>query len=298
MRIVVTGSNGYVGSNIVEKLKSSNQIIGIGLSEKSIHDDINYIQSDLSLNFEYLRLAEHIGNCDVMIHTSANLSKDSYSKELIDVNCFGSLNITELCKLIKPKLLVNISSIPIIGKPNELPIKENHSNNPQTLYHLTKLFAEKAISFVSNEGINFINLRIPSPVGMNMKVNSILPIFVTKAMQNEPIVLSGNGGRRQNYIDVRDIADCIQTIISRNLNVSGLFNIGSYNTISNLELASLCIHLLNSKSTIEYNGKPDPEEELNWNIDSTKLITTFNYENKYSIEKSILSVRDYLETIQ
>jgi nucleoside-diphosphate-sugar epimerase len=112
--------------------------------------------------------------------------------------------------------------------------------------------------------------------------------MIENALSDRPLVLYGEGSRRQNYVDVRDIASAIEKCISTRQ--GGIFNIGGMSSISNKELAETCIRCLGSQSVIEYAGKPDPEEGINWEVSIAKARKLIGYEPALSIEDSILGI--------
>ena len=94
--------------------------------------------------------------------------------------------------------------------------------------------------------------------------------------------------RQQNYVDVRDIARA--TILCLEKNMSGLYNIAGKESISNYELASLCIDRCNSRSRIEFNGTSDVEDDYKWIVSNEKANRNFGYDPTYSVGDAIDSV--------
>ncbi len=92
----------------------------------------------------------------------------------------------------------------------------------------------------------------------------------------------------QNYVDVRDIARAVE--LGLGSSASGVFNIAGARSISNLDLAKLCIQLTGSRSTIAFSGAPDVEEGLRWEISTARAHKAFGYTPAYSLEDSICAV--------
>ena len=147
-----------------------------------------------------------------------------------------------------------------------------------------------------NPVIKTISLRLPSPIGADMPSSKVFSVFVDKCLKNKPLILLGKGGRIQNYIDIYDISEAIKACLT-NPDKSGVYNIASPHSYSNLELAQLCISTLNSKSKIEFSGTPDPEEENKWLIDINKAKNDLNFITSKDIKESILERKEYCENI-
>lgn len=291
MNILITGVNGFLGREISRYLfyKKYN-IIGISLENNYFgNEKIKYIKADISKN-NFLKVLEenNLNDIDVIVHCAALINYEEHNLDLIKVNCEGFFNIVELAKKYHCKKLIYISSIQVIGKIKEIPIKETHEKEPLTLYHSTKLFGENYLNNISN--IKKIVFRITSPIGKGMPKNKIMRVFVEKSLRNEDIVLLGKGKRVQNYIDVFDIARAIECAIEAD-NPNGVYNIASPKSISNIELAELCKFLLKSDSKILFNGV-DKEEDNKWIVDTSKAEKELGFIAKKSIEESIFEIKE------
>lgn len=287
MNIVVTGCNGFIGKNICEWLKKKGyKVIGIG-QEDTFHKYIDqYIKSDISSSSFIDEIIAKIDACSVIVHTAAVLSKDNFNQALIEVNCIGALNVFKVATKIRCNLLINISGAPIIGFPMMHPISEEHFVSPRSLYHATKVMQEYIFNLAEIYGIRSVQLRVPSPIGTGMNPKTILSVFLENCLKNEPISILGKGSRRQNYIDVRDIATYVIKCIE-NQNVHGCYNIGVSDTISNLELAEMCKRISMSNSEIKFSGSEDPEEGVIWDYSTEKAIRELKFVPEYTLEDTI-----------
>lgn len=292
MKILMTGTNGFVGGILTKELKKKYEVIGIGRSDvpKSIVD--RYYKWDISS--EICPFINEIMDIDVIVHAAACISVDNLDANLITVNCVGTYNIFRLALEIKPKQVFYISSLPIIGIPRDMAIDENTSDNPLTMYHATKLAGENIIMQLDKYDITAISLRIPSPIAPSMPVKSILPLFIKKALTGENIVLNGKGTRKQNYLDVREIAK----LIAENVGVevpSGVYCLGAEETISNYELAELIIHESGSTSKILFSGKEDFSDGIDWFVDFSKATRLLGFQPIISIQKSVCDIIEYMK---
>ncbi|MFC1461804.1 NAD-dependent epimerase/dehydratase family protein [Verrucomicrobiota bacterium] len=156
---------------------------------------------------------------------------------------------------------------------------------PFTAYHASKLFGEHLVRIANRKKPTGATLRLTSPVGPGMPENRILSVFAKQALTGRPIQLAGQGSRRQDYVDVRDIAYAVELCLKGR--VKGLYNIAGGTSISNRELAETCVRVLNSSSPIEFSGAPDPEEGIIWDVSIAKASRQFGYEPQHGIEQSI-----------
>lgn len=288
MKILVTGSNGFIGGYITEYLLGKGyDIIGLGTKNESSTPILKYIKIDISDRKKLLELAkEELKDIDVVVHAAASLSKNDFDERLIQSNMIGLYNMIELATLTACKKFIYISSCPVIGIPKDIPINEKHDLLPNTMYHITKLSGEYMVNLLEKYNIKPVSLRIPSPIGKNMPANTILSVFIKKAMEDEDLIIYGKGSRKQNYVDVRDIVQAVYLCIQKD-KAGRCYNIASKAAISNGELAKYCIDVINSKSSIKFNGLEDPLEGQDWTIDITKAKEELGYEPRYTISDSI-----------
>ena len=286
-KVLLTGANGFIGTALFSALKEAGYyVIGIGRKKECEYDCDEYYSADISSDS---LLALPVKDCFALVHAAASLGKGLWQQDVFDTNITGTFNVIKLALNSGCKKFVYTSSLPIIGKPENLPIGESHSVNPPTFYHATKLIGEEMVNLLPQSGINGISLRIPSPVGEGMPCTTILPIFLKKAVAGEPIELSGKGTRKQNYIDKRDICAAVLGILSCDVD-SGVYNIGAKKAVSNHELAQLCVKMTNSKSEIRFNGNPDPTDDFDWTVDCRKAEKAFGFSPKYDVTDSINAI--------
>jgi UDP-glucose 4-epimerase len=295
MIVLITGANGFIGTTIANVLsKENHKIFGIGrtdYSECELFD--NYYKCDISKNTDIDDLIKKVPKCDVIVHVAAIISFDSFDSKMMEVNCNGTLQIGRFAIATGAKQIVYISSVPIISKPQKVPINENNNkDNPTTLYHLTKLMGEKILQLPEFNNIVMTVLRISAPISPNMPENRMLPLFLKKAMSGEPITLNGNGGRIQNYVDTRDIGKAVQFSILKCK--SGLFLIGGQSK-SNYEIALICNELCNSNGYIQDTGRIDPEEEYRWIISIEKSRKELGFKPEYSIKDTLIEMKKAIE---
>jgi nucleoside-diphosphate-sugar epimerase len=112
-------------------------------------------------------------------------------------------------------------------------------------------------------------------------------------MNNKKIEIAGQGSRKQNYIDIRDIARAVE--LSLENHVSGIFNIASTGCISNLDLARRCVELCDSRSEIEFSGRTDAEEGYVWDVSIEKARKKLCFTPLYTIDAAIYAAIDDLK---
>lgn len=301
MNVLVTGSNGFIGSHTVEYLKEKGcHVIGLGRKRQSTCNVDQYVSCDVdSDELEHVfQICAETYPIQAVVHLAADMRKEPYGVEIVSHNCVGTQRLLEQCELYQVNSFIQISSLPVIGKPIEHPITENHPIKPPTVYHATKVMEELLANYADyHHGLRTVSFRISAPVGPRMNYQTIFPTFVKNAIENKDLVLSGRGTRKQTYVHVSDIAQAIYlALISENAH--GVYNLSSENLISNYELAKKCIEVLQSESEIKFSGQDDYMDDYCWDVSLEKICTDLGYKPKIGLEQAIYEQAEYMKRLE
>ena len=289
MRILVTGSSGLVGGAIARRLvEEGHEVVGLSRrSSANLPGEVQQVQGDIAA----LSFREAVGGvapCQAVVHAAASRDYRDDASEISLTNGLGTQQVVALARTWAAEHFVYISGITVIGRPVDLPITEDHATHPLTAYHASKLYGEHLVEIACRAGPAGAILRLTAPVGPGTPDNRILSIFVRRALDNAPITLHGQGLRRQDYVDVRDVGlavgDCIEQ------RVAGVYNIAGGRAVSNRELAEQCIRRLDSTSAITFSGRPDPDDDVVWDVSIDKASAAFDYSPRHTLDVSIDAV--------
>lgn len=280
MRVVVTGDGGHIGGAIKRHLIDTGwEVVGMSRTGEP--------SWDIGADDFTEKIGPLIGSADAIVHCAAALGRQLTDSEISRVNGIGTQNIIEAAAKLGAGRLVYLSSLPVIGRAQYLPIDEDHPVNPATAYHASKLYGEHLMRLACGPQLSTVSLRLTSPIGPHTPRGRIFSTFVQNAMSGVPLTLMGKGGRGQNYVDVRDIASAVRQCLAST--TTGVCNIGGTTTVSNHDLARACIEVIGSKSVIQFSGTPDPAEAELWDVSIEKARQSFGYEPKFGLTDSIES---------
>lgn len=288
MRILVTGASGHVGGAVAAHLAAAgHEVVGLSRRPAAVPGLAEHVAADIASD-DFDRATAALARCDAVVHAAAALEKDLAAPAVAATNCAGTQRVLGLARAWRAESVVYVSGIPVIGVPRELPITEDHPTAPATAYHASKLFGEHLMAVATADGLPAVSLRLPSPVGPGMPANRIVSVFVRQAAAGEPLRVAGAGTRRQNYVDVRDVARAVELAVEAR--AEGLFNVAGSGTVSNRELAELCVRTLGSESAIESSGQDDPEEGMVWDVSIAKAAEQLGWEPRHDLEESVRAV--------
>ncbi len=289
MKVLITGAAGFIGGAISKHLiKHGIEVIAFDQKQPAIEGLSKIIQMDIGVDSPGARIADEIGSCDAIVHAAAVINMGFDNPDVIITNCLGTQQLLRSAEILEARCFVYLSSVPVIGVPKKLPITEDHPAEPLTAYHASKLFGEHLVGIASGKNLAGTILRLTSPVGPGMPDNKILSAFVRRSMADLPLQLIGRGTRKQNYVDVRDVAEVIWSCLQRRF--SGIFNIAGRTCISNIELAEKCIRILRSSSEMQFIDRKDPEEGIVWDVSIKKAEKVLAYNPLHDIDNTILAM--------
>lgn len=281
MKILLTGGNGFIGGHVHRAFtQAGHHVVTVSRSSTESTD----LEAMLGAPSYVTSVSNFVPSCDAIVHLAACIDYDDRNPDLVSVNVGGAQQILELARSWQVRQVIYASGLPVIGIPQHLPITEEHPLNPLTVYHATKLAGEKVLGVMRRDGISLASLRITAPVGKGMPDKRLLSTLVRRALQGKKITILGKGGRQQDYIDVRDIAQAFLACL--NQKIDGTYNIGSGSPLSNKTLAEQCSSILKSKSRIKFTGIDDAEDQV-WDVSIARATEAFGYAPQHDMTSTI-----------
>ena len=237
MKILVTGSSGFLANFLIKKLKKKHKIIKADLPKIDIS------------NFNKINNLIVRTKPDLVIHTAAakGASKSHlFPKKFFDVNSFGTLNICESMRINKVKKMVYISSCSFY-KRKKKEIKEDDLKDFNNPYGYGKYLGELIINYYSEKyKFNSISLRPNLISGNHLVQDNLFYDIIKEVRQTGRATVFGDGNHEREFIHPYDIYSAINLWLrKKNKN-----NFSVYNITNNR------IKIINAiKKTINYLGK-------------------------------------------
>ena len=295
MRVLITGYHGFIGSSITQQLIEKGwDVVGLSRSKYACSNLSQHVLADVSSSSFVDDTERAVKPCDAIVHAAFSLDKRLFAPSVSLTNCLGVQHMITLAQRWDVKASVFLSGVLVIGKPEELPIDENHPIHPPTAFHASQIYGEHLAALARRIGMTIATLRLTSPVGPGMPSGRIFSTFVKRALENKPLELLGQGTRRQDYVHVMDVAKAVELCLRQK--AEGVFNIGSGQCISNIDLANLCIEILHSSSKIIHTDKEDAQEGIRWDVSIRKASENLGYHPKFTCADSIRNLANYYVT--
>jgi len=234
MKILVTGSSGFIGMSLCIKLLKEKHFV-VGIDSMNNYYDVKLKEARLKKlkqfsNFKFIKVDIRNKNKlnlklrnfkpDIIINLAAQAGV-RYSllkpQKYIDSNITGFLNILELSKKYKVKHLIYASSSSVYGNNNIFPFKENdNTDKPLSIYGVTKKTNElMAYSYSNLFGIPTTGLRFFTVYGPWGRPDMALFIFVKKIINGSSINLFNYGKMVRDFTYIDDIVEGILRVIKK-----------------------------------------------------------------------------------
>ena len=208
MKVLITGSNGFIGSHLVERLLTQNCQVRCLVRKASVlkwieHLPIELVHGDIT---DFSSLAPLISNVDYIYHLGGVLRTNKES-EFFKVNCDGTKNLLEACRQQNPSLkrFIYVSSQAAAGPSNSgTPLTEADTPAPISMYGKSKLRAEEIVLDVQNI---FPVTIIRPPAVYGPRDDDILGVFKYIKLGIKPLV-----GNQEKMVSIIYIADLVRGI--------------------------------------------------------------------------------------
>ena len=263
--VVVTGGNGFVGSNLVRKLVNENYNVSIieklGVSIEGIEDienKVNIFFYDGDIN-KLIGIFEQIKKVDTVFHL-ASLVKTSHNPE--DISNLIESNITFGTHLLEA--MYTIKCFNMINTSTYWQHYNNENYNPVDLYAATKEAFEKIIEFyVKAKKFNVITLELYDNNGRNDKRKKIMNILKESFLINKPLNLT-LGEQIINLIYIDDLIDgymIAETLLEKNMGHSK-YSLTSENPTTLKSIVQIFKEVMNKDLNVKFGAINYKEREI------------------------------------
>ncbi len=311
MKILVTGGAGYIGSVTVKRLlKQGYEVVVFdNLSQGQKAGDFKLcrlVVGDLldKKSLEPLKAEKF----DAVVHFAAlALAGESMEKpaKYFENNILGGLNLLEFMRGANIPSIIFSSTCAVYGTPDKVPVTENESKKPESVYGESKLAFEKILYWYDQlYSIRHINLRYFNACGAAIDGSSgeehqpethIIPLAIFAALENKPFPIFGNDYPTpdktcvRDYIHIEDLAEA-HILAMKKLsatNKSDAFNLGTGHGYSNMEVVNMVKEITGVDFPVEIEPRRAGDPAIIY-ADNAKARTQLGFDPKYSDLETIV----------
>lgn len=287
-KILVTGGSGFIGVNLVDRLKTlgaSVYIYDLALG----YDIQNYrkLEEVLKKRFDIIF---HLAGFSDSVESNKNIEKS------FQLNTFATVNICQLLIKFSPQTKLILSSSRLeYGKPQYLPLDEEHPTNPISAYGLSKLIAtQMALIYNKRNNLDVTIFRTSNVYGPHKREKfanyNIINHLIDRAIKSQPLTIYGNGNQERDYIYIDDLIEAF-ILASENQKISAgeIYNLGYGKGIKFKEMVNLILNKVgDGKAQFVPWPKPYHDVETGSYIsDITKIQKQLGFTPKINFKEGI-----------
>lgn len=304
MKVLVTGSDGFIGSHLTEELvkkgyevkafayyNSFNKWGWLDTLPKDIMDNVEVFMGDIR-DPNGVRCA--MKGVDEVFHLAALIaipfsyhSPDSY----VDTNVKGTLNVLQAARDLETKRVLVTSTSEVYGTAQYVPIDEKHPFQGQSPYSATKIGADRlAESFYRSFDLPVSIVRPFNTFGPRQSARAVIPTIISQLLSGKEEIKLGSLTPTRDFNYVKDTAAGFIAIAESDKTIGEEINIATQHEISIGDLAKEIISQINPSARIicdDERLRPQKSEVNRLLGSNEKIKQLTSWEQKYTFAKGI-----------
>ncbi|MDX6483592.1 MAG: UDP-glucose 4-epimerase [Gaiellaceae bacterium] len=270
-KVLVTGGAGFIGSHLTELLLAAGwEVYALDDLSTGSRDNVAHLHDDPRFHLIVDTVLSHtvvnelVNKVDVVYHLAAAVGPRLIVERpvhTIVTNLDGTENVLDHCARFGKRVLV-ASTSEIYGDhrtPDPLREDSRRVYGPTTqkrwLYADSKAMDEYlALAYRQERDLEFVIARLFNTVGPRQsgQYGMVVARFAKAAVSGAPLEIHGDGSQTRTFCHVQDTIRALMGLMDEPSTVGEIFNVGSRNWISVLELAHRMLELTGSKSELVY----------------------------------------------
>lgn len=279
MRVLITGGAGFVGSHLADAyLKRGDEVLVIDDLSTGTIDNIQHLKSNAKFHYTIDSVhnqpvtAELIDQSDIVVHLAAAVGVKLIVESpvrTIETNVRGTEVVLALANKKQKRVLI-ASTSEVYGLSTDVPFREDGNLvmgatvKGRWSYACSKAIDEfLALAYWREKKLPTTIVRLFNTVGPRQtgRYGMVIPTFVKQALAGRPITVYGDGKQTRCFGYVGDVVEALIKLMDHKDAIGQVFNIGSTEEISILQLAERVKKLTGSNSEIVFVPYDEAYEE-------------------------------------
>ena len=299
-RVLVTGGAGFIGSSFVhrflQRFPEAHVVVLdaltyagrrenlAGLPQRSltfIHGDIRDPQA----------VAKAMAGCDYALNFAAESHVDRSIEtpgEFIQTDVFGVFVLCEEARRQKIARFIQVSTDEVYGEVMEGHATEEWPLMPRSPYAASKAGGDRlAYAYFATYGLPVVVTRCSNNYGPRQYPEKLVPLFVTNAIDDQPLPVYGTGLNRRDWVHVDDHCAALLTLLEHPGIEGETFNIGAGHELDVLTITETILRLLDKPRTLVRHVEDRPGHDRRYALDCGKLARITGWQPAVAFEDGI-----------
>jgi dTDP-glucose 4,6-dehydratase len=299
-RLLVTGGAGFIGSNFVHHLlrrfPEAHVVVLDALTYAGRRENLDGI-APRSLTFVHgdirdpAMVARVMGDCDAVINLAAESHVDRSIEtpgDFIQTDVFGVFVLAEEARRRNVRRFLQVSTDEVYGEVLEGHSTEEAPLHPRSPYAASKAGGDRlANAYFGTYGLPVVVTRCSNNYGPRQYPEKLVPLFITNAIDGEPLPVYGTGLNRRDWIHVEDHCRALVALLEGDDLEGETFNIGAENELDVLTITDRILSLLGRPRSLIRHVEDRPGHDRRYAVDSSKLTRRTGWKPEQDFENGI-----------
>ncbi|MDK2801637.1 MAG: hypothetical protein PWQ70_3256 [Clostridiales bacterium] len=310
MKILVTGSEGFIGSHLTEILVEKGYEVKAfvrynfkndwGWLEKSKYlKEIEVYTGDIR---DYDSVYDAMKDVEVVFHLAALIGIPySYISPLayIKTNTEGTYNVLEAARKLNIQRVIHTSTSEVYGTAQYVPIDEKHPYNPQSPYAASKAAADHlALSYYRSFDLPVTIIRPFNTFGPRQSARAIIPTIISQILSGKEQIKLGNLNPTRDLTYVKDTVNGFITVGLHEKTIGDVYNLGTGREISIGDLAKKIMKLIGKEVEIitdKERIRPEKSEVERLLSNPEKAMKLTGWKPQYTLEEGLIETINWIK---
>lgn len=278
MRVLVTGGCGFIGSHFAKRLVAQGEDV-------VVLDKLTYSGNPANLEgVEHAFVRGDIADaeavaragtgCEAVVNFAAETHVDRSilgAGDFIRTDVLGTHVLLEWARASGARF-VQVSTDEVYGDvPPGVSSKEDDPLRPSSPYAASKAGGDlQMLAYVRTYGVDASITRGSNTYGPNQYPEKLIPLFVTNALDGQPLPLYGDGRQTRDWLHVDDHCAAVELVL-REGRPGEVYNVGAGHEVENLEVTRRIVELTGADPSLVRHVDDRPGHDRRYSLDSSKL---------------------------
>ena len=305
--LLVTGGAGFIGSNfvhyILDKYPDYHVVVFDKLTYAGNLDNLRDVADDARYHFVQgdicdagaVEQAIRRYEIDTIVNWAADTHVDRSildADAFIRTNFYGTYVLLEAAKKFGLERYHQISTDEVYGWVAEGASKETDPVQPRSPYAAAKASGDLLVNaYFVTHGVPTTITRGSNTVGPYQYPEKVAPLFITNALENEPLPLYGDGQQVRDWLYVGDHCEAVDVVLHRG-QPGQVYNVGGGNERHNVELVKIILDRLDKPPELVRRVADRPGHDRRYAVDTSKA-RALGWQPRHSFEQALTKTIDW-----
>lgn len=299
-RVLVTGGAGFIGSNFVhhflKRFPASHVVVLDALTYAGRRENLEGLpEGSLTFHHGDVRdpeaVARAMEGCDLVLNFAAESHVDRSIEtpgEFIQTDVYGVFVLCEEARRRKVRRFVQVSTDEVYGEVLEGYSDEDWPLHPRSPYAASKAGGDRlAYAYWCTYGLPVVVTRCSNNYGPRQYPEKLVPLFITNAIDDQPLPVYGTGLNRRDWLHVEDHCAALVALLGHPGAEGGTFNIGAGNELDVLTITGTILELLGKPASLVQHVEDRPGHDRRYAVDASRFAGLTGWKPEIPFERGI-----------